>query len=93
MKSKCSLEEFVRRARELHEGRVTGSNSTAAGGVKRTRLLLRLRPKDSRKTFVLKITDGENTFSTKVDHYGQLPLVERIITDFVNTCTAEASSR
>lgn len=81
MKTKCTLEEFGVRARELHEG---------SKGIKRTRLLLSLRPKDARKTFVLKATNGSSTISARVDHVGQLAIVERIIGEFMLRCTADS---
>lgn len=100
MITRCSLEEFVQKVRELHEGRLvntatttTKKKSVPSGGIKRTRLMLRLRPKDTRKTFVLKATDGLTTFITRVEHYGQIQIVERLLADFVTTCTSAAPAK
>eukprot|EP00796_Vickermania_ingenoplastis_P006250 gene6250-4499_t len=87
MKVKCSLEDFLQRARELHEGRLQYSSTSKsskrpAGGIKRTRLMVRIRPKDNRKTLVLKVTDGQTTYTTRVEHYGQLSLVEKVLNEF-----------
>lgn len=93
MKINCTLEQFAPQARKLHEGLLSSSRPGSVGGIKRTRLLIRMRPKDKRKTFVLKATDGSTTISSRVENLGQLPLVEQIIREFVTTCTSQAGSR
>ncbi|CCW70413.1 unnamed protein product [Phytomonas sp. Hart1] len=81
---KLELSEFIQASRALHERR-------DRGGVKRTRLMLRLRPHSHTKTFVMKCTDGRTTYTTSVSHQGQLKLVESLVQDFVSTCTADST--
>lgn len=74
---KLELRDFVEATKQLHQ----------QSGVKRTRLMLRVRPHSQRKTFVLKATDGQTTLTTRVEHQGQLKLVESVVNDFVTRCT------
>ncbi|CCW62886.1 unnamed protein product [Phytomonas sp. EM1] len=80
---KLELKEFIEATRLLHERR-------DRGGVKRTRLMLRLRPHSHSKTFIIKCTDGRTTYTTSVSHQGQLKLVENLVQDFVTGCTADS---
>ncbi|KAK7197582.1 hypothetical protein NESM_000708400 [Novymonas esmeraldas] len=80
---RVELREFAQATRRLHQ---------QPGGVRRTRLMLRVRPFSSRKTFVLKATDGRTTVTARVDHQGQLKLVEGIVNDFVAECTHAAAT-
>ncbi|KPI82818.1 hypothetical protein ABL78_8167 [Leptomonas seymouri] len=75
---RLELGEFAKAARSMHQ---------QTGGIKRTRLMLRLRPYKARKTFVLKATDGRTTLTTRVEHQGQIKLVEALLSDFVSACT------
>lgn len=75
---RMELREFANAARTMHQ---------QPGGIKRTRLMLRLRPYQSRKIFILKATDGRATITARVEHQGQLKLVESIVNDFVGECT------
>jgi hypothetical protein len=75
---RLELKEFAKAARTMHQ---------QPGGIKRTRLMLHLRPYKSRKTFVLKVTDGRTTLTTRVEHQGQVKLVEALLGDFVTECT------
>ncbi|KAG5487932.1 hypothetical protein LSCM1_08247 [Leishmania martiniquensis] len=74
---RLELKGFAQAVRSMHQ---------QPGGVKRTRLMLRLRPHHSRKVFVLKATDGRVTVTTRVEHYGQLRLVENLVNEFVTEC-------
>ncbi|KAG5488174.1 hypothetical protein LSCM4_08153 [Leishmania orientalis] len=78
---RLELKEFVQATRSMHQ---------QPGGVKRTRLMLRLRPHHSRKPFVLKATDGRITMTTRVESQSQLRLVESLVTEFVTECTKAA---
>ncbi|KAG5508406.1 hypothetical protein JIQ42_08145 [Leishmania sp. Namibia] len=78
---RLELKEFVQATRSMHQ---------QPGGVKRTRLMLRLRPHHSRKPFVLKATDGRVTMTTRVESQSQLRLVEGLVTEFVTECTKAA---
>ncbi|CBZ23089.1 conserved hypothetical protein [Leishmania mexicana MHOM/GT/2001/U1103] len=75
---RLELKDFVQATRSMHQ---------QPGGVKRTRLMLRLRPYQSRKTFVLKATDGRVTMTTRVAHQGQIRMVESLVNEFVAECT------
>lgn len=75
---RLDLKEFAKAARSMHQ---------QPGGVKRTRLMLHLRPYKTRKIFVLKATDGRTTLVTRVEHQGQMKHVEAIVSDFVAECT------
>ncbi|TPP43987.1 hypothetical protein CGC20_37195 [Leishmania donovani] len=75
---RLELKDFVQATRSMHQ---------QPGGVKRTRLMLRLRPYQSRKTFVLKATDGRVTMTTRVEHQGQIKMVESLVNEFVTECT------
>lgn len=44
-------------------------------GVKKTKLMLHLRPFHKRHTFQLKSTDGQVTFTSRVIHQGQLKML------------------
>ncbi|KAG8344262.1 hypothetical protein ERJ75_001331100 [Trypanosoma vivax] len=57
-------------------------------GVKKTRLMLRVRPSSARKTFILKSTDGRTTLTTRVADQSELKVVEEIVNDFVTQCTS-----
>ncbi|KPA74909.1 hypothetical protein ABB37_08904 [Leptomonas pyrrhocoris] len=70
--------EFAQAARSMHQ---------QPGGIKRTRLMLHLRPYKTRKIFALKATDGRTTLTTRVEHQGQIRLVEALVGDFVSACT------
>lgn len=75
---RLDLKEFAKAARSMHQ---------QPGGVKRTRLMLHLRPYKTRKIFVLKATDGRTTLTTRVEHQGQIKQVEALVGDFVSECT------
>lgn len=75
---RLELKEFAKAARSMHQ---------QPGGLKRTRLMLHLRPFKTRKIFVLKATDGRTTLTTRVEHQGQIKLVEALVGDFVTECT------
>ncbi|CAJ1015871.1 hypothetical protein Q4I30_000784 [Leishmania utingensis] len=75
---RLELNEFVQATRSMHQ---------QPGRVKRMRLMLRLRPYQSRKVFLLKATDGRVTMTTRVEHQGQLRLVESLVNEFVSDCT------
>lgn len=62
------------------------------GGVKQTRLMLRMRPFKHRNTFVLKATNGSTTITTRIAHQGQLKLVEKLVHDFVGHCTGGSAT-
>lgn len=76
---RLELCEFVQAAAALHQ----------RSGIKRTRLMMHLRPHSTRKTFTIKFTDGATTLTTRVAHQGQLKLVEALVTDFVSRCTVD----
>ncbi|KAG5487158.1 hypothetical protein CUR178_08194 [Leishmania enriettii] len=78
---RLELKDFVQATRSIHQ---------QPGGVKRTRLMLRLRPHHSRTPFVLKATDGRTTMTTRVESQSQLRLVESLVTEFVTECTKAA---
>ncbi|CAG9567179.1 conserved hypothetical protein [Leishmania major strain Friedlin] len=75
---RLELKDFVQATRSMHQ---------QPGGVRRTRLMLRLRPYQSRKTFVLKATDGRVTMTTRVEHQGHIKMVESLVNEFVTECT------
>lgn len=75
---KLDLHAFIEATRSMH----------THSGVKRTRLMLHLRPYDRRNTFLLKSTDGRHTFTTRVRHQGQIKLVENLVNGFVQHCTS-----
>ncbi|RNF10313.1 uncharacterized protein Tco025E_06802 [Trypanosoma conorhini] len=75
---KLELREFAEATRRMVQ----------LSGVKKSRLMLRARPRSGRSTFVLKSTDGRTTLTTRVTHQGELRLVEGIVNDFVGSCTA-----
>ncbi|GET85461.1 hypothetical protein, conserved [Leishmania tarentolae] len=79
---RLELKDFVQATRRMHQ---------QPGGVKRTRLMLRLRPYHSRKTFLLKATDGRVTVTTRVEHQGQIKMVESLVNEFVTQCTRESA--
>lgn len=89
MKISCPLSEFASRAKVLHAGYLNPKVFRRAEGIKRTRLLIRMRPSDSRKPLILKATDGNITISTRVQHVDDFPLLEQIITDFLTACTVK----
>lgn len=75
---RLELKEFAKAACSMHQ---------QPGGIKRTRLMLHLRPYKTRRIFVLKATDGHTTLTTRVEHQGQIRLVEALVNDFVSECT------
>lgn len=75
---KLSLREFADATRSMLNH----------SGPKRTRLMLKMRPHSTRKIFILKSTDGRATFTTRVEHQGQLRAVDAIVSQFVAGCTA-----
>jgi hypothetical protein len=60
-------------------------------GVKKTRLMMKIRAKgkDGGKV-VLKCTDDRTTLTTSTDDARDLKIVEQLICDFVTRCTADA---
>ncbi|ORC84999.1 uncharacterized protein TM35_000391730 [Trypanosoma theileri] len=75
---KLGLKEFAEATRRMVQ----------LSGVKKSRLMLRVRPNKSQKTFILKSTDGRTTLTTQIAHQGELKMVEGIVNDFVSQCTA-----
>nr|CCC89454.1 conserved hypothetical protein [Trypanosoma congolense IL3000] len=72
------LKDFAKATRRMVE----------LSGVKKSRLMLRVRPSSGRKTFVLKSTDGRTTLTTRVKDQSELKIVEEIVNDFVTRCTS-----
>ncbi|CBH09370.1 hypothetical protein, conserved [Trypanosoma brucei gambiense DAL972] len=76
------LKDFAKATRRMVE----------LSGVKKSRLMLRVRPSSGRKTFVLKSTDGRTTLTTRVKNQGELKIVEEIVHDFVSRCTVSLTA-
>lgn len=93
MKITCSLSEFATRTQMLHGGYQNPKNSRPVAGVKRTRLMIRMRPNDSQKPLVLKATDGNVTISARVQYPEEWTLLDQILTNFITSCTTKATSQ
>lgn len=80
---KVDLDDFVAATRKLH-----------AGSVKRTRLMLKIRPQTraerSGRIFILKSTDGKTVYTTHVTNLAELKKVEALVNDFVMNCTKDS---
>ena len=59
-------------------------------GVKKTRLMMKIRAKGKDGKIVLKCTDDKTTLTTSTDDQRDLKVVEQIISDYVTRCTADA---
>ena len=74
---RLSVSEFARGARRMQE----------IAGTKKARLAIRMRRKD--RKIVLRMTDDVNTLTAVVTKQNEFPVLERIVSDYINGCIVE----
>lgn len=74
---RLSVSEFARGARRMQE----------IAGTKKARLAIRMRRKD--RKIVLRMTDDVNTLTAVVTKQSEFPVLERVVSDYINGCIVE----